>query len=102
MSDYIKREDALNKLSRIIDYCQNDNKVSALTALFQVGDMLMDCKAADVAEVRYGYWSWCGGNLHRCTACNTKTHVDECMGEPIYEYCPYCGTLMQEVEHEAD
>lgn len=33
----------LKKLQRMIDYCKNDNQVNGLTALFQVGDAIMDC-----------------------------------------------------------
>lgn len=33
----------LEKLQRMIDYCKNDNQVNGLTALFQVGDAIMDC-----------------------------------------------------------
>ena len=35
----------------MIDYCENDNKVSGLTALFQVGDAIVDCPTADVVQV---------------------------------------------------
>lgn len=41
----------LQKLSRMIDYCKNDNKVCGLTALFQVGDAIMDCHTVDAVEV---------------------------------------------------
>ena len=51
MAEYIDKEKLLQKLSRMIDYCENDNKVNALTALFQVGDAIMDCTTADVVEV---------------------------------------------------
>lgn len=33
----------LEKLQRMIDYCKNNNQVNGLTALFQVGDAIMDC-----------------------------------------------------------
>lgn len=94
MSDYIKREDALNKLSRIIDYCQNDNKVSALTALFQVGDMLMDCKAADVAEVRHGRWEDAFGNLPKHAPYGWKCSCCEEVAFYEHNYCPVCGAHM--------
>ena len=32
----------LEKLSRMIEYCKTDSKVNGLTALFQVGDAVMD------------------------------------------------------------
>lgn len=51
MTEYINKEKLLQKLSRMIEYCKNDNKVNGLTALFQVGDAIMDCPTADVAEV---------------------------------------------------
>ena len=41
----------LEKLSRMIDYCKNDSKVDGLTALFQVGDAIIDCKTVDAVEV---------------------------------------------------
>ena len=90
MSDYIKREDVLN----IIDtagFWEEEDKEVACTCVNQT-------PAADVAEVRRGYWSWCTENLYRCTACNTKTRVDECMEEPMYKYCPNCGAKMDKEE----
>ena len=51
MAEYIDKEKLLQKLSRMIEYCKNDNKVNGLTALFQVGDAIMDCPATDVVEV---------------------------------------------------
>lgn len=51
MAEYIDKEKLLQKLSRMIEYCKNDNKVNGLTALFQVGDAIMDCPTDDVVEV---------------------------------------------------
>lgn len=51
MAEYIDKEKLLRKLSRMIEYCKNDNKVNGLTALFQVGDAIMDCPTADVVQV---------------------------------------------------
>ena len=33
----------LEKLQRMIDYCKNNNQINGLTALFQIGDAIMDC-----------------------------------------------------------
>ena len=41
----------LEKLSRMIEYCKTDSKVNGLTALFQVGDAIMDCHTVDAVEV---------------------------------------------------
>lgn len=47
MARYIDEEHLMQKLSRMIDFCEK-HKVSGLTALFQVGDAIMDCPTADV------------------------------------------------------
>ncbi|MEE1069058.1 MAG: hypothetical protein U0K81_01110 [Paludibacteraceae bacterium] len=49
MPRYIDADLLMQKLSRMIDYCEKDQKVNGLTALFQVGDAIMDCPTADVA-----------------------------------------------------
>ena len=51
MTEYIDKEKLLQKLSRMIDYCENDNKVNGITASFQVGDSIMDCPTADMVQV---------------------------------------------------
>ena len=43
MARAIDADILLEKLQRMIDYCENDNQVNGLTALFQVGDAIMDC-----------------------------------------------------------
>lgn len=52
-------------------------------------------KAADVRSVVRGWWSRCTGNKYRCTNCGRHTNVDEVMGKPVYNYCPYCGADMR-------
>ena len=46
----------LEKLSRMIEYCKTDSKVNGLTALFQVGDAVMDCPTVDAVEVVRDMW----------------------------------------------
>jgi hypothetical protein len=50
MPRYIDAEHLMQKLSRMIDYCEKnkDKKFNALNVLFQVGDAIMDCPTADV------------------------------------------------------
>lgn len=43
MARAIDADALLEKLQRMIDYCKNGNQVNGLTALFQVGDAIMDC-----------------------------------------------------------
>ena len=89
MSDYIKREDALEQF----DYYDLGEYLTT-----QIRGMLMDIPSADVAPVRHGRWvesfkvnapptlkerwicSWCG---------NVQTYG-------ITDYCPNCGAKMDE------
>ena len=48
MDEYIDKDVLLQKLSRMIDYCKTDNKVSGLTALFQVGDAIRKIESGRV------------------------------------------------------
>ena len=41
-----------------------------------------------------GYWEWIEEDKYRCSECNNTTYVDECMEEPQYLFCPYCGHKM--------
>lgn len=70
------------------DFCNVDGYIDA-----------EDCKVfknkADFVEVKHGHWIWLEGNLYECSECPSKTEVDECMNEPLYEYCPYCGAKME-------
>lgn len=39
-------------------------------------------------------WIWSTGDVYTCSSCGEKTHVDECMGNPIYNFCPFCMAPM--------
>ena len=41
-----------------------------------------------------GTWEWITEDEYRCSECKNVTCVDECMNEPQYLYCPYCGCRM--------
>lgn len=45
-----------------------------------------------------GKWIWKTGDVYRCSECETDVHVAECMGKPIYNFCPYCGAPKMEGE----
>lgn len=52
-----------------------------------------------IEERKTGKWIWKTLDVYKCSECETETHVDECMEEPIYNFCPYCGArLVQEGE----
>ena len=41
-------------------------------------------------QVKKAEWIWSTGDVYICSSCGEKTHVDECMGTPIYNFCPFC------------
>jgi len=93
MSDYIKREDALEQF----DYYDLGEYLTT-----QIRGMLMDVPSADVAPVRHGkyigtefdgyadgcpvYYEW------KCSECGCVFEEEE----PTYNYCPNCGARMDE------
>lgn len=96
MTEYIERGALLSKISRMIDYCEKDYKVNALTALFQVGDAIMDCNVADVAPVRRGKWiPISDGDGAECSECGEYFDTNGFTAFiKVYRYCPNCGTKM--------
>ena len=102
MDKYIDKEKLLQKLSRMIDYCENDNKVNGLTALFQACDAIMDCPTADVQDVRHGRWMYCGkssGHDHmwQCSECLRMESTKHKSDIKDYPYC-HCGAKMDAKE----
>jgi hypothetical protein len=95
--EYIDRGALIEKLSRMIDYCEKDPKVNGLTALFQVADAVMDCTAADVVEVRHGEWEKVM-NHRECNRCRYKAPYKKIKTGyhllDLSRFCPNCGAKM--------
>ena len=45
-------------------------------------------------QVEKAEWIWSTGDVYICSSCGEKTHVDECMETPIYNFCPFCMSPM--------
>lgn len=88
----------LQKLSRMIDYCKTDNKVTGLVALFQVGDAIIDCNTVDAVEVVHGRWVHVDDAEYKCNQCKKHVCFDELIDRsvPAYNYCPNCGASMKD------
>lgn len=56
--------------------------------------MLESCNIVDAAPVVHGRWEWVSGDVYRCTNCGSEPHVQEVMGMPDYDFCPFCGAKM--------
>lgn len=86
MSDYIKREDALEQF----DYYDLGEYLTT-----QIRGMLMDIPSADVAPVRHGRWYKNDQDKLlmriRCSICNKAIYSGN-----YFAYCPICGARMDE------
>lgn len=105
MKEYIERATALDICQkeyedrlRMADYCGD-------TVAWNIGGAIKSLPAADVAEVRHGRWilerepdgtPYC----FHCSVCDNDFHHIGIM--TATDYCPNCGALMKEDEHEAD
>ena len=66
----------------------------------RVDDFIMALPPADVRPVVHGKWIKLdmhkGMEQYKCSVCRSECYVPECMGEPMYCYCPNCGATMGE------
>lgn len=64
--------------------------------------IVQEFPSADVQPVRHGRWTKMdmhkGIEQYKCSVCRSECYVPECMGEPIYAYCPNCGAIMDQPE----
>lgn len=91
MAEYIKREEVYQYLDNEVEWNVNQDRLYTL-------EVISDFPAADVAEVRHGRWiAVCGessGLNWKCSLCAKRVLQKS-------PYCPNCGALMKEEEHEA-
>ena len=120
MTDYIKREDALELFEMVLDsykdagiqniktmvaiapqefHLSEDNEIADFN--FELDgwrNNLMEIESADVAPVRHGHWIDDAGAL-RCSECGVSFPDLH----PLYEnaaYCPNCGARMDGESNE--
>ena len=91
MDEYVDREAVKNAVT------------SHWTDCSRILEAVLNIPAADVAPVVHGKWEWVNEDRYRCDRCEQITAVDECMGKPIYNFCPNCGARMdgKEPDNEA-
>ena len=95
MSDYIKREDAIEK---------------CMTIQGAGYKWLKDIPSEDVAPVRHGHWigteydGYADGfpvySEYACSVCGNHYDTDD--GEITYKYCPNCGAKMDGEREDDD
>ena len=100
MKEYIERALAVQELEVLRQEYEMHDDCDELVAR-RCRDALSAVPAANVAEVRHGRWVNTNKEVEQICKCS------EC-GYPISyfwsrtPYCPNCGALMKEDEHEAD
>lgn len=106
MSTLIKLFDARRGLQGKCMELFSDKKVA--DAIYKyLCDGIEDCETYDepgyLKHARWiSYSESPGGKWFRCTACDMGTVVPTRMGEPLFDFCPYCGAQMERSEDAAD
>ena len=104
MSDYIKRDDAIEVLSHPVtmSMCLTKEEVFAKREQRDIDIApIRDIPAADVVERKVGRWKpfdlTYGRSFYSCTACGAVAYVLFTEGGvPIFRYCPNCGAKMED------
>lgn len=102
MSDYIKRDDALNTLKPIVGIWDEDGvfRVDYVRVL----SIIKNIPSADVVERKRGEWIYIDDWIYvayKCSSCGEEFVLIE--GTPLdnkYHFCPNCGADMREREGE--
>lgn len=80
MDELIRKSDVIKSL---IQYSEGKKTI---------GQCIDEC---EVVKPQTGHWEWLTEDKYRCSNCNHETRVDECMNEPMYDFCPFCGCRME-------
>lgn len=88
----MKTEKQLIYKEDVIKMAWLDNECEVVT-LSDIENM----EPVDAAEVVHGRWERIDKRyveMFKCSICRSECYVPTCMGEPMYDYCPYCGAKM--------
>ena len=97
MSDLIDRE-------ALLDECLNHYEVGNIEqncTMDWIVKTVRNAPTVDAAPVLHGAWISLGHGLtlnFKCSSCGNDVDCPTCMYEPIYRFCPYCGSMMREVQ----
>ena len=76
------------------DDCKYGNYAMYSGELSFVNAALTALRPVSREQVEKAEWIWSTGDVYTCSSCGEKTHVDECMENPIYNFCPFCMAPM--------
>lgn len=100
-TEYIEREELINRLEDAKEKLMNNITMSSLMAVV-VNDIyinfIKESPTADVVEVRHGHWVETAHKGYKCSLCNCLSSLfDENLKS---EFCPWCGAKMDGNEVE--
>lgn len=84
MAEYIDRDVLIDNLQKFAPDCYSA----------AVNNAIVGMPKADVAPVVHERWEWDFLDVYRCSACGETSRVKEVMGEPVWDFCPNCGSKM--------
>lgn len=88
--------DALKRGIEVI--CKDERASISAVTYFTLMAFINKTPTIEAEPAKHGKWERhtnFAGNYYTCTFCkNVAREMPECMGEPIYEFCPYCGARM--------
>lgn len=100
MAEYIERETALSGYQTVCNGVECSRCPIRDYGHCKFEAYLRSIPAADVRPVVRGRWIKMdmhkGMEQYKCSTCRSECYVPECMGEPMYAYCPNCGARMEE------
>ena len=106
MKEYIEKAKIIRAIAAEAYHCLTLNKPAEARGYIGAKELIERRKAADVAEVRHGRWipEICESiskrnrlieyKVYSCSLCGRSN------GRIKKKYCPNCGALMKEDEHE--
>ena len=92
------RAEAIERLEKLIalyEMASTENKMIDYSGMIDTLKFSLSAlRPVSREQVEKAEWIWSTGDVYICSSCGEKTHVDECMGTPIYNFCPFCMAPM--------
>lgn len=96
MRKYIDQEAAQKIVCSTCEVCRNPTLETLMRCEICPG--FAKIQAEDVKPVVHGRWinldMHSGLGLYECSVCGLECCVPECLGKPMYTFCPNCGAIM--------
>ena len=104
MSDYIKRDAAIDAVYRRANKIMGDGYNPKALDVMGVAGLIRDIPSADVVEPKRGEWQYIYKGkwvFRRCSCCEwTQTYDDTKYMGYRYNFCPNCGADMRGADDE--